>query len=444
MQKGPVRQKFSRYFPFFILACGIVAFAILFAHLLSLSGTIWQGLRRLLGVLSPVFVGMIIAFFLIPAVSKAESWLRALQRFLRRQKEIHLPGRCKAPAKEHKLLIRGFSMLLCYACIFGAVAAAIIFVIPQVLSSLTVIVNLASSSVARLVEFASDLLKNWENLPLNDYVSVDDILDILNSQLSNITTLLQNFITNIVPEVYGMISSFAGGFINFMIGVVFSVYLIFDHERVILLLKRLAYTVFRKKDAMILINLCSEAVSIFRTFFLGKIIDSVIIGLICYVLMLILRLDYPILISVIVGVTNVIPCFGPYLGAVPSALILLMSSPMQMFVFIIMIVILQAFDGNILGPYILGGRLGIKPFWIVFSVTVGGGLFGLKGMIIGVPLFTVIYTLLCRIFSYLRERKNIADPQALDTLEQERLNYMHPIAPGKTPPPNKKKSTKEP
>ena len=189
---------------------------------------------------------------------------------------------------------------------------------------------------------------------------------------------------------------------NLTIGIVVSIYLLFSKEKFIAQSKKLIYSVFERSTAN---NLISDFQMINRTFigFLGgKIVDSIIIGILCYVCISFIGTPYPLLISVIVGVTNIIPYFGPFIGAIPSALLVLMVDPMECLYFVIFIFLLQQFDGNILGPKILGDSIGVSAFWIIFSVTVFGGLLGVLGMVIGVPLFAVIYNLVNR-----RVRKNL-------------------------------------
>lgn len=420
MPKEILKQKTRRFLPYFIFACGLIAFAILLFHFTSSHHVFSGKIKTVISIMNPILMGLVITFFLAPAVAATERLFFRFQNWLRTQKRIPMPQSYRHSEKQHRGLIRFFSMLLSYLFIFGALALALVYIIPQLIDSLTAIVNLISTSVTSLITLCNDLLIDWDELPVSAYVSSEDILRVLNNQLSTFSTTLQNFITALVPKLSSMIFSFASGFINFLVGIIISIYLIADRERAIRNLKRCLYALLPKQHSMHVINFCSETIDIFRTFFVGKIIDSVIIGIMCYFLMLILRLDYPVLIACIVGVTNVIPYFGPFIGAIPSGLILLMSSPMQALIFAIMILALQQFDGNILGPYILGGTLGIRPFWIIFAVTVGNGLFGILGMIIGVPLFTVFYTMFRRFLVRRMQQKNISGDAALETLEQER------------------------
>lgn len=415
------RQKAKHLLPYFLFACGIIAFAVLFYRFITSQATFNATVSRILAVFTPIFLGLTITFFLTPAVSRMERLLMRFQSFLRRQTKLPLPKKYKNSTKDHHKLIRFLAMLFSYVLVFGSIVLAVVFIVPQLLDSLSAIINLISSTINEIIGHANALYDRWDQLPLRTYVSTEDLRKIVNSQLSTLTTGLQTFIRDLVPKVYNLVFSFASSLINLFLGIIISIYLVADRERFIRSLRRIVYSLLRKDRAMGFINFCAETVSIFRSFFIGKFVDSLLIGIICYFLMLILRLDYPLLIAFIVGITNVIPYFGPYLGAIPSALILLMSSPMQALIFIIMVLVLQQFDGNILGPYILGGTLGIKPFWIVFAVTVFGGFFGLFGMLVGVPLFTVIYTLFNRNLERRLAAKEIGSSEEYNALEEERL-----------------------
>lgn len=156
-----------------------------------------------------------------------------------------------------------------------------------------------------------------------------------------------------------------------------------------------------------LLHLTKKSNEIFGGFIIGKIIDSAIIGVLCFIGLSLIKMPYTLLVSVIVGVTNVIPFFGPYIGAIPSAFLILLSDPKKGLYFIIFILVLQQIDGNVIGPKILGNSTGLSPFWVVFSILIGGGMFGFVGMIMGVPTFAVIYYIISMITSQRLERKNL-------------------------------------
>lgn len=182
-----------------------------------------------------------------------------------------------------------------------------------------------------------------------------------------------------------------------------------DQKSLLKHMKRFTYAVLKKERAARFIQTSRECSSIFSKYILGKTLDSVIIGILCFILMLILRLDYALVLSVIVGVTNMIPYFGPFIGAIPGILIYLFISPIQAIIFAFMILVLQQFDGLYLGPKILGESTGIKPLWVIFGITIGGSYFGPLGMFLGVPVVAVISHLLNSFVKRRLSQKNITD-----------------------------------
>lgn len=193
--------------------------------------------------------------------------------------------------------------------------------------------------------------------------------------------------------------------------------------------KKIIYGVCKKKTADTLIHYVRISNDMFSGFILGKIVDSAIIGIICFVLMTIFSLPYALLVSVIVGVTNIIPVFGPYIGAIPSAMLILLVSPVQALYFIILVAILQQVDGNIIGPAILGDSTGLSAFWVLFSILFFGGFWGIAGMLIGCPLFAVIYTIIKDFVNYCLERRNLStDTQTyidLKSIEDRKDGYEY-------------------
>ena len=211
--------------------------------------------------------------------------------------------------------------------------------------------------------------------------------------------LFSQFFDILSKSLYGIINAtinITTAVINVFVGVMIAIYLWSSKEVFFAQSKKISYSFLSKTFVDKCIDLLHEADAVFGGFISGKIIDSAIIGVICYVGMLALNIPYPLLIGVIVGVTNVIPYFGPFIGAIPSILLLLFINPVKALVFAIFILILQQIDGNIIGPKILGDSTGLSAFWVIFAVTVFGGLFGFLGMLLGVPLFAILYTIIRR------------------------------------------------
>ena len=212
----------------------------------------------------------------------------------------------------------------------------------------------------------SDYLQNWLRT---------DLMKQINIMMSNLTS--------------GVINVFSGLF-DLLIGLIISIYVLFSKEKFGKQSKKIVYAVFKPSHANMILHLTLKSNEIFGGFIIGKLIDSAIIGVLCFIGLSILNMPYALLVSVIVGVTNVIPFFGPYIGAIPSAVLIMLADPRKGLYFILFILVLQQIDGNIIGPKILGDSTGLSAFWVVFSILLGGGLFGFVGMILGVPTFAVI------------------------------------------------------
>ena len=221
---------------------------------------------------------------------------------------------------------------------------------------------------------------------------------ILENVMKEATTFIQNWMrTDLMDKVNEWMTQLTAGVIlmvreilNFIIGMIVSIYVLFSKEKFMCQAKKLVYAIFRPTKANLILHVGSKSNEIFGGFIIGKIIDSAIIGVLCFIGLSILNIPYTLLVSVIVGVTNVIPFFGPYIGAIPSALLIFLADPVKGVYFVIFIILLQQFDGNILGPKILGESTGLSSFMVIVAIMVGGGLFGVPGMIVGVPVFAVL------------------------------------------------------
>ena len=214
---------------------------------------------------------------------------------------------------------------------------------------------------------------------------------------NNILTLFQE---KVMPNMDTIVVNISSGIVvgvkavfNFMVGIIVAVYLLNSKETLIAQFKKFVYLLFSKKTGNKILEGLSYANMVFGGFINGKILDSIIIGILCFIFTAAIGMKYAVLISVIVGVTNIIPFFGPFIGAIPGALLALMDDPMMFIIFIIFVLALQQFDGNILGPLILGDSTGLSGMWVLVAILVGGDLFGVAGMVLGVPVFACIYAL---------------------------------------------------
>ena len=207
----------------------------------------------------------------------------------------------------------------------------------------------------------------------------------------DVTKKITSVVTESIPKIASYSYSFVKGFVNLILAFVSAFYILLDREKLVKGIKKLNYSLFDKNFANYLTLWTNDAKTVFEQYIVGNIIDSFIVGIICYFGALVLKLPYTSMIALIIGVTNVIPVFGPFLGAIPVIIILCLIDPFSALIFAIFIFILQQCDGNIIKPIVLGDKLGMSGFWILFSVTVGGALFGVVGMFLGVPVFALIY-----------------------------------------------------
>ncbi len=379
-----MRRRFNwdkRYLYWGVTAFCVIAAALLFYFAVSKVSVIGNSFSRLVQILAPFIWGLVICYLLTPLMTSIEKHL-----FFPLSKKIYKNSK----KNNGKGFARGMSVLLSEIVLVLILVALVYLILPQMLSSIQTLIQNSGIYMDNLSAWLDGLFKNY---PLLDQY-VGDLLESININLGNWlqTTLLPrlgNVVTSVTSGVYGVAKSIY----NLIIGIIVSIYLLNDKEGFLAAVKRMSYSVFSVETVeriRIGLNFVDKT---FMSFLNGKLLDSFIIGIICYIVCSILQMPYTLLVSVIVGVTNIIPFFGPLIGAVPSALIILMVNPTKCLIFVIFVIILQQIDGNIIGPRILGNSTGITGFWVIFSIILGGGLFGFWGMFLGVPVFVVLYSL---------------------------------------------------
>lgn len=331
-------------------------------------------------VLTPFMYGLIFAFLMGPIVTFFEQ--KALISF-----------------KWKKNTKRLVSVILTLLITIEIIVLFFSFIIPQLITSLSSI----SEKLPQYIIVVEDLLGEWLiNYRIqNDWVNL--VLDSSEDLLVNFLTTIQSYI----PLILDYSWQFTKMVFNLLLGIAIAMYVLIDKERFSLQAKKVLYVLVGQKSGDYLVDLSRLSSNMVHRFILGKMLDSLIIGIICYIGMLILGLSYPVLLSVIVGVTNMIPVFGPFIGAIPGALILILVEPFQALWFVLFIIVLQQFDGNYLGPRILGDSMGLPSLWIMFAIIVGGGYFGVIGMFLGVPIFAVIYIVSKKMVANKLEKESI-------------------------------------
>ena len=409
-----MRRRFNwdkKYLYWGMTAFGVIACAILFYMILSYLPALGKALGKLVKILSPFIWGLVITYLLLP-----------LMRLMERN--VFGPLMKKAYRKNKKddghKLARGLSILVSEIVMLAIITALVYLILPQLYSSIESMVQ-NSNGYAATVEV-------WINNLLRDY---PEIMEYANTVLDEVSVELRSWVQNtVLPGLGSMISNLTTGvyyvvmgIYNLIIGIIVSVYILGNVESFTAGCRRLLYSLFSVETAEKIREGVAFTDRTFMGFINGKLLDSAIIGLICYIFCAIVNMPYALLVSVIVGVTNIIPFFGPLLGAVPSAFIILMANPLKALIFVIFVIVLQQVDGNIIGPKILGNSIGIDGFWVMFSIILGAGLFGFWGMLLGVPVFVVIYTLL----NDLVEKRLKKSDLPWETASYEDLDHIDPV-----------------
>ena len=384
---------------------GVTSFLVIAASMLFYYGvfhmkTLITGIQTFLGILTPIVYGVVIAFLLTPVLNFLEK--KIIYPLLAR-KEVSV-------GKKGRKAIRWACVILCMFLFLALIYALIMMILPELIRSIMGLIYSFPAYVKVIQKWLQSFIEKWN---LNS-----DALDTLNQ---SITTAQDYLTTNILPQMQEMLKNISAGVFelinflkNFLIGAIVSLYL---------MAKMLTYAIFNTQHANFIIHSMRFTNRTFIGFFSGKILDSAIIGVLCYIGMNFLNMPYILLISVIIGVTNVIPFFGPYLGAIPSIFLILLVDPLQAIYFAIFILVLQQFDGNILGPKILGDSTGLSSFLVIVAILIGGGIFGIPGMIIGVPVFAVLYAALGRLVHISLIYKQVPDEEQkytnIDCLDPE-------------------------
>ena len=409
-----MRRRFNwdkKYLYWGMTAFGVIACAILFYMILSYLPALGKALGKLVKILSPFIWGLVITYLLLP-----------LMRLMERN--VFGPLMKKAYRKNKKddghKMARGLSILVSEIVMLAIITALVYLILPQLYSSIESMVQ-NSNGYAATVEV-------WINNLLRDY---PEIMEYANTVLDEVSVELRSWVQNtVLPGLGSMISNLTTGvyyvvmgIYNLIIGIIVSVYILGNVESFTAGCRRLLYSLFSVETAEKIREGVAFTDRTFMGFINGKLLDSAIIGLICYIFCAIVNMPYALLVSVIVGVTNIIPFFGPLLGAVPSAFIILMANPLKALIFVIFVIVLQQVDGNIIGPKILGNSIGIDGFWVMFSIILGAGLFGFWGMLLGVPVFVVIYTIINKSI----ERKLRRNDLPVEESAYANLDYIDPV-----------------
>lgn len=344
-------------------------------------GVVLAVIGKFLTILMPFILGFFFACFINPLVKRVHSLLNRMK-----------------PGKWAKIK-KAFSVIISYVVVIGVITVLLIYIIPQIKASIGELGNTIQDGYQYMITHQKELNEKIPFIGLGggiEYIKEFAYKKIMSNG------------SEILPYVYHVSSSLLTMSYNVLMGLVISIYIILDMKKLKRSARKVVYALSPKKKEQEVWQTMKQCSHIFNGFLIGKMIDSLIIGILCLIAMSILKLPYALLLSLIVCITNMIPYFGPIIGAIPGVMIYLFIDIRYAFIFALMILILQQFDGLYLGPKILGDQTGIKPLWVIFGITVGGAYFGVMGMFLGVPVVAVIMYLLQLFLDKKLKKKNIS------------------------------------
>lgn len=361
-------------------------------------------LAKLNDILMPFYIGIIMAYLLCPIYNASVRLAYRLNK-----------GRFRKPRRDFQFA-RFFGTLIALAFLILVIAGLLILVIPDLWDSIMGLAMSAPEMAARAQEWLQ------EHVDENPEVSM-----ILQGKLANISDNIilwaQDKVLPGAEAILTGVMGTLGTMVDIFVALVICVYILNSKEIFVAQSRKLILAVFKKERAEKIFELGRISNQTFGGFINGKIIDSAIIGVLCFIAMTMLKIPMTMLISVVIGVTNIIPFFGPFIGAIPSIIILLIVEPIAAIKFGIMVLILQQLDGNIIGPKILGKTTKLASFWVMFAIIVGGGLFGFPGMILGVPVFAILYTYISRgVNNRLKEKQMVTSTLMYEDFSKYNVN----------------------
>ena len=408
--------------------CTVCAILLFYDTLFGTRGLIRVG-KQFMSAAAPVFYGAFMAYLLAPIVNFFE--LRPFSSSVPGQK-----GKQVSEKKGVSKLVRAISILLTWAVIGVLLYLLLQVLIPELYKSVVQLIanietyyNTVSGWIRHLLE-TNPAVENWVGIQLETYYEMLESWA-KKDLLPQVTTLMSVVSGGVFSGVFTVLGFFG----DLLVGIIVSVYLLATKELCAAHARKVVYSLFRQEWVDLILQGAHKADRIFSGFVRGKLLDSLIIGILCFVGCTILKMPYTPLISLVVGVTNIIPFFGPFFGAIPSAFLILLASPLKAVYFVIFVLALQQLDGNVIGPKILGDKTGLSSMWVIFAILVGGSFFGVAGMFFGVPVCACLYSAVTFLVEVRLQKKQLP----IDTEEYADQDKLKEIA-AETSPQNGEKS----
>ena len=361
----------------------LITFSIIMYLSISHLNIVFATFSRILSVFMPLLIGTAIAFVLNLLMKPIEKLI-------------------SKGFKNHKRIVnrkRVIAVICTYIFALTAFVMIILFIVPQVTLS-------SKNLIDKLPEYGKQITEYGKHI----YESLNLPTDVLNQTFANFKDLFENlsdFTAATLLKIFDMTLNITSGALNIFIGLIFSVYLLLQKEKFVRIIKKVNYAVNKKIVADYLSEVGNESVIVFSRFVGGQLTEALILGTLCFIGLLIFNIPYAPLVSIIIAVTCLIPYVGAFIGTIPSVLIIAMESPTKALIFILFIVILQNVEGNLIYPKVVGDAIGIGGFWVLLAITIGGGLFGILGMLLGVPIMAILYTIIKKWVNKRLENQNI-------------------------------------
>ena len=411
------KNDFKRYIYTGVTAVSVIALCILFWYCIQNWDSVIGLVKKVLGIVAPIIYGAVLAYLTAPIYNRVKNGVKNMLSSVWKD-EKHLNSLAKAAGTVASL-----------ALVLAIVAGMFQMLIPQLLESLKGIRDSFPQYLQNLYAWIQQVLADNPDIETMVLNNLQNGVKMFESWLEkSFTQIDMNRLADFVTGVSSSVISLLEFVKNWLLGLIVMVYLLNIKDVLIAQAKKIVYSCMSLKWANSVVEEMRLVNQMFGGFIIGKLVDSLIIGIICFVGVSLMKMPFPMLLSVIIGVTNIIPFFGPFIGAIPTGFLVLLVSPVKCLYFLLWILLLQQFDGNILGPKILGNSTGLSSFWVLFSILLFGGLFGFVGMIIAVPAFAVIYDLIARAVHHsLRNRKlsmTTEDYKDLDHIDEKDRTYI--------------------
>ncbi|SCJ93451.1 pheromone autoinducer 2 transporter [uncultured Clostridium sp.] len=360
----------KRYTTIAVYSFAVIACSIILYMFISNAGEFSSKVSGMISTLRPFIIGGAIAYILNFMLKFYESLLAKWDKFDKQSKKVK----------------RSVGLVLTYISASIMLYLFLQFVLPQLLDSILGLANSIPQYVKELSNITNELIGKANLDP--------QFIDVVMKQWNDLINTVITVITNMVPVIGNWILELSSSLFSIFIGIIVSIYMLIDKEKLLALCRKIVFAFSPNERAKFILRIARISNDTFGKFLVGKIIDSLIIGVLTFCILSICKMPYTLLISVIIGITNIIPFFGPFFGAIPSVIIVLFVSPTKALWLVLIVFVIQQIDGNIIGPKILGDTIGISAFWILFSLLIFSKLLGFVGMIVGVPIFAVVYSLI--------------------------------------------------